>query len=125
MGKTALILGVIAGLFSIALWFVLVFYNPYTTSTFDSVAVSTFFMLLLPACLAIISSLMNKKHLMLIAFIWSLPFSLYLALTPGIFSWFIASCIAYFISFFLMLFRSVKDKDNKLNFRTPILEIKP
>lgn len=115
MRKTALILGVIAGLFSIALWFVLVFYNPYTTSTSDSVAVSTFYMLFLPACLAIISSWMNKKYLMLIAFIWSLPFSLYLAFTPGIFSWFIASCIAYFVSFFLMLFRSVKDKNHKEN----------
>lgn len=111
MRKTGLALGVTAGLFSIVLWIILVFYNPYTASSSKVVAVNTFVMLFLPACLAIISSIMNKKYLMLAAFIWSLPISLYLMLTPGIFSWFIASCIAYFICFLLTFF-SKKKREN-------------
>ncbi|MFC6039992.1 hypothetical protein ACFPYN_11225 [Paenisporosarcina macmurdoensis] len=93
------ILGVIAGVFSIFLWIMLVFYNPYTGSSSEDVAINTFFTLCLPACLAITSSFMNKKYLMLIAFIWSLPISLYVMLTPGIFAWFIVPCITYFICF--------------------------
>lgn len=103
MRKTVLILGTMAGLSSIALWVVLVFYNPYTPSASDGLAATTLLMLVLPACLAIISSLIHKKYLMLMAFIWSLPLSLYLAFTPGIFAWFFASCIAYFVSFLLMV----------------------
>jgi hypothetical protein len=113
-----LILGVIAGVFSIVLWMVLVFYNPYTTSGFDNVAVNTFFMLCLPACLAIISSFMKKKYLMLIAFIWSLPISLYLMLTPGIFAWFIAPSMIYFICFLFMLLAKNKSVINSLSIFT-------
>ncbi|MFD1736656.1 hypothetical protein ACFSCX_08760 [Bacillus salitolerans] len=115
MRITGLTLGVIAGLFSIVLWIVLVFYNPYTASSSEDVAGNTFVMLFLPACLAIISSFMNKKYLMLIAFIWSLPISLYLMFTPGIFAWFIASCITYFICFLLMLFPKNIRENNSLD----------
>ena len=96
------------------LWIVLVFYNPYTGSSPEDMAANTFVTLCLPACLAIISSIMNKKHLMLIAFIWSLPISLYVMMTPGIFAWFIAPCITYFICFILMLFYKNKSETNSL-----------
>lgn len=109
MKIAALFLGVIASLFSILLWIVFVFYNPYASSTADAAA-NTFVMLCLPACLAFISTVMYKQYLMLIAFIWSLPISLYLSLTPGIFAWFIAPCIAYFICFLLMIIPRVKAK---------------
>lgn len=108
--KTAFLLGVIAGLFSIALWIVLVFYNPYAPADFDETAVNTFIMLVLPAFLAIIACLLNKKSLIFIAFVWSLPISLYMMLTPGIFAWFIVSCAAYFISFLLMIYPTMKEK---------------
>ena len=64
--------------------------------------INTFFMLFLPACLAIIASLITKKFLMLLAFVWSLPLSLYLVLTPGIFALFGITCITYLISFLFM-----------------------
>ncbi|GLB61847.1 hypothetical protein [Cytobacillus sp. NCCP-133] len=112
MRVTGLTLGVIAGLFSIVLWIVLVFYNRYTASSSGDMAGNTFVMLFLPACLAIISSFMNKKYLMLIAFIWSLPISLYLMFTPGIFAWFVASCITYFICFLLMHFPKNKREND-------------
>jgi len=109
------ILGVIAGVFSIVLWIMLVFYNPYTRSGSEDMATTTFVTLCLPACLAIVSSFMNKKYLMLIAFIWSLPISLYVMLTPGIFAWFIAPCISYLICFLLMLFSKKKSGINSLS----------
>ncbi len=115
MKITGLILGVIAGLCSIFLWIVLVFYNPYTTTTSEAMAANTFVMLCLPACLAIISSLMYKKYLLLIAFIWSLPISLYLMFTPGSFAWFIVPCISYFICFLIMILTKNKSVINSLN----------
>ncbi|MFT4416795.1 hypothetical protein ACLM5H_23305 [Fredinandcohnia humi] len=97
------ILGVIAGILSIFLWFILSFYNPYSNPTDFEPIVNTFFMLFLPACLAIIASLKFKKFLMLIAFFWSLPISLYLIGTPGIFALFGITSISYLISFLFML----------------------
>ncbi|WP_419962477.1 hypothetical protein [Psychrobacillus sp. BM2] len=120
MRTIGLILGVKAGVYSIVLWVLLVFYNPYTGSSPENVAVNTFVMLCLPACLAIIAAFMEKKYLMLIAFIWSLPISLYVMLTPSIFAWFIASCITYFICYLLMLLpknKSMgKNKSRLVNF---------
>jgi hypothetical protein len=81
-------------------------------SNSEAMAANTFAMLCFPAYLAIISSLMHKKYLMLIAFIWSLPVSLYLMFTPGIFAWFIASCIIYFICFLIMLLTKNKSAIN-------------
>lgn len=65
---------------------------------------ATFLMLLLPAFLAIIASMTSKQLWLLIAFIWSFPFSLYLVVTPGIFVLFGVTCIIYLISFLLMTF---------------------
>lgn len=95
--KTSIFLGVMAGISSILLWIELNFYNHET-----DVKINTFFMLFLPACLAIIASLITKKFLMLLAFVWSLPLSLYLVLTPSIFALFGITCITYLISFLFM-----------------------
>jgi len=100
-------LGLVGGFSSIALWFLFAFYNPYSSPTTDSMA-TTFFMLFLPACLAISSTITSKKSLMLIAFAWSFPFSFYLVLTPGIFAFFGVTCVIYLICF--IFFRSPKSK---------------
>ncbi len=84
--KPSVILGIFSGLTSICLWVVLNYVNPYSNVRETGVNISTLFMLLLPACLMIFSSLTSKRSLMLFAFIWSLPFSLYFAMTPGIFA---------------------------------------
>lgn len=102
--NTSKLLGLSAGSFSIILWIMLNFYNPYSNPNEVEPMLTTFFMLLLPACLAIIASITSKPSLLLIAFVWSLPFSLYLVLTPGIFVLFGATCITYLISFLLMKF---------------------
>ncbi|PKG27598.1 hypothetical protein CWS20_17885 [Cytobacillus horneckiae] len=100
--KTSIFLGVIAGVSSIFLWFVLNFYNPYSNLTDSEPMINTFFMLFLPACLAIIASLTSKIFLMLIVFLWSLPISLYLFFTPSIFALFGLTSIFYLISLLLM-----------------------
>lgn len=78
-------LGGMAGLSSISLWLVLVFFNPYSSAAAGT-AIITFTMLLLPACCAIIAAIYPNSTGMLIAFLWSLPISAYLAATPGIFA---------------------------------------
>jgi hypothetical protein len=105
-------MGFIAGILSLSLWLILIFFNPYSTPDPDS-AVTTFFMLFLPACLAIFATVTSRKFLMLIAFLWSLPISLYLIGTPGIFALFGATSISYLISFLLIVFAMKRRKDRK------------
>lgn len=102
MPKVSAILGAISGALSIWLWVIFSFFNPYSNATEIDPILNLFIMLCLPACLAIISSIMTKKSFMLIAFIWSLPISLYVAMTPSIFALFSVTCFAYLISYFLM-----------------------
>ncbi len=59
-------------------------------------------MLFLPACVAIFASVKTKLPLLLISFIWSLPISLYVYFTPGIFSMFGVTSLAYLFSFILI-----------------------
>ena len=103
MKKISRILGIIAGLSSISLWLVLVFFNPYSSDDGARIAVITFTMLLLPACLAIIAAIQPNSTGMLIASVWSLPVSAYLAMTPGIFAYFGLSSVIYLVSFIMML----------------------
>jgi hypothetical protein len=100
--KSGLFLGLMAGIFSIFLWFILIFFNPYSTPG-PNFALITFSMLFLPSCLAIYASFTLRKYLMLIAFLWSLPISLYLIGSPGVFALFGITSLLYIISFFFML----------------------
>jgi hypothetical protein len=56
-------------------------------------------MILLPALFALISSFVAVP-LILISFVWALPFSLYLWMSSGV-MWFAASCFAYLVSAYL------------------------
>jgi hypothetical protein len=103
--KLSALLGLLAGVLSICLWLIFSFFNPYTNATDIEPILNTFIMLCLPACLAIISSLKSKKIFMLIAFIWSLPISLYVTMTSSIFALFGVTCLAYLLSYTLMLLK--------------------
>jgi uncharacterized protein YqhQ len=103
MQRKSALLGFIAGALSIYLWFLLNFANPYTNqAAIDGTMIVTLAMLVLPACLGIISFIFSKKVFMLIAFIWSFPLSLYLLATPGIFLLFGITSFTYLISYLLM-----------------------
>ncbi|MBU8878685.1 hypothetical protein BGM26_06735 [Bacillus sp. FJAT-29790] len=102
MRKKYSIIGLIAGLLSILLWLILNFFNPYSNLINGGTTFVSFVMLVLPGCLAIISFSISKKLFMLVAFIWSLPLSLYLLMTPGIFLIFGITSFTYLISYILM-----------------------
>ncbi|MCK1998636.1 hypothetical protein MPH47_15635 [Psychrobacillus psychrodurans] len=102
MLKKSSLLGLVAAIISIVLWMLLNFFNPYSNGTSNDTTLITLFMLVLPATLAIISSFTARKSLMLIAFIWSLPISLYMLMTPGIFLLFGITSFCYLLSYILM-----------------------
>lgn len=103
MKKFARVLGLVAGIISIILWIILHFYNPYVDTTEGMLSLRQSIMtLLLPAILAIAASLSANYIFLFIAFLWSLPMSLYVAFTPGIFALFAVTCVAYFISYILI-----------------------
>lgn len=91
-------IGMFSSLGAIALWLVLNFINPYNSEpASNDVLVRTGLFLLAPACVALIGSIINKRIIMFIAFFWSLPISLYLAMTPSIFKLFIVTSLATFL----------------------------
>lgn len=104
MEKLGKSIGILSSLISICLWAIFIFFNPYgTTSTLSGETIAiTYIMLLFPAIVAMIVALFNKPFYMLGAFIWSLPVSLYVMLTPSIFKLFGMTCLLYFVSFFLL-----------------------
>ncbi|MEH7342388.1 hypothetical protein V7122_00630 [Bacillus sp. JJ1532] len=102
MQKKSSFIGLIAGMASIILWLVFHFFNPYSNQISYESMFTTFLMLVLPACLAIYSFYKSKKLYMLIAFIWSLPLSLYMLLTPGVFLLFGITSVMYLLSYVLM-----------------------
>ena len=95
-------IGLVAAIGSIILWIILNFFNPYSYQASYDTTFITLFMLVLPAFAAIFSYYRSKTIFMLIAFIWSLPLSLYLLMTPGIFLLFGITSFTYLISYILM-----------------------
>ncbi|NOU94183.1 hypothetical protein GC093_13290 [Paenibacillus sp. LMG 31456] len=100
--KISSILGITAGIISMILWCIFSFVNPYSNRFEPDAALITFIMLCLPACLAILSAILQQRALMIVSFIWSIPVSLYFTLTPGIFALFGVNSLAYLITFLLM-----------------------
>ncbi len=107
--KYAAHLGILSSLVSIALWLIFVFYNPYNSEQVsNNVLLRSGLFLLAPACLALIGSIIKNRIIMFIAFIWSLPISLYLAMTPSFFNLFIVTSICYLFSAIWMRNRQKK-----------------
>lgn len=94
-------LGYPAGAGTVLLWIMLVFINPYSTQINRSSIVITFIMLLLPALLFAAGLAMQRGLLLLIAFLWSLPYSLYMAMSPGVFLLFGFTCLLYLLCYVL------------------------
>lgn len=96
-------LGVFAGLATIILWAILIFFNPYRSIALSGETFAIIFtMILFPALIAIISVILNKPFFMLGAFVWALPYSLYFMLTPSIFKLFGVTCFLYLVSFLIL-----------------------
>lgn len=99
------LIGYMSSLMTVFLWFILIFINPYAVVTQYSSILISLTMLLLPAGLLALGVFLNRSLYMLIAFIWSLPYSLYMLFSPGIFMLFGISCLTYLFCF--VLFRVV------------------
>ncbi|MFC5648527.1 hypothetical protein ACFPYJ_05175 [Paenibacillus solisilvae] len=113
ISKPAFYLGLGAGIVSIALWVIFNFYNPYSNSSGDTVT-RTFIMLVLPAVAAITAVLLSIRILMMIAFLWSLPISLYLSLASiSIFSILAVACALYLVSYLLMKAKAYQQTPSK------------
>lgn len=95
MGIVRLI-GIAASFGTIVLCLILCFFNPYAQTGEPLLMASAF--LLVPACLELIAVLVKKPGLMFIAFFWSLPLSLYMAMTPGIFAMFGVTSLMYLVT---------------------------
>ncbi|CAG7639769.1 hypothetical protein PAECIP111802_02578 [Paenibacillus allorhizosphaerae] len=96
-------LGILSSLGTIVLWLVLNFNNPYNSASLSNdVLIRTGVFLLAPAFVAVIGSIFRKRFTMLVAFFWSLPLSIYLAMTPSIFKLFIVTSLCYLLSGILM-----------------------
>ncbi len=103
MQKTGVVIGVISGSISIILWIVLHFFNPYSVEVSEILPFrQTIVTLLLPAILAGVAALTERRIFLFIAFLWSLPISFYFLLTESIFSLFALTCVGYLISFFFI-----------------------
>lgn len=95
------VIGGASGVASMLLWCILNFFNPYTGEMNGSAALNTFIMLFLPGCLSLIAIIYSYRLLLLIAFVWSVLPSLYLAGTPGIFAWFGVTSLGYLFAYLL------------------------
>ncbi|WP_442600673.1 hypothetical protein [Paenibacillus sp. KN14-4R] len=102
-------LGYATGIFSIILWIILVYVNPFSPVEMSRSSMNiTLTMLALPACLFIIGINRSRSSILLIAFIWSFPYSLYMLRTPGIFLLFGVTSLMYLICFILFRLHKVR-----------------
>ncbi|MCZ8516360.1 hypothetical protein O9H85_29010 [Paenibacillus filicis] len=96
--KTAVTVGVGASLFTMLLWIRLALFNLYGGLEGAYAFWPSFWLMLLPAVLALISSARRSPLGLGIAWLWSLPMGLLLAAARTPFSWFAAAVLLYFIA---------------------------
>ncbi|WP_242831336.1 hypothetical protein [Desulfitobacterium dehalogenans] len=107
IGRVGAFIGLAASVSGIILWAIL--------NIFKEVLPITFVGLGLPAILGLVASIYGVIWLMYVVFIYSLPLSLYLVMTPSAFRPFLLVSLGYLASAILLtLDRRARDKD-KLN----------
>lgn len=94
LGRIGAFVGFVASLSGIILWTI--------PNIFINLIPITFVGLGLPAILGLIASLYGTTWLMYVVFIYSLPLSLYVAMTPSIFRFFLFVSLGYLASAVLL-----------------------
>lgn len=94
----------IGGILAIIIWVNLTYIRPYNNPTLAGPLPYPFFLLFMPACLAIFSSLKCNQKWMFVTFLWSLPMSLFMVSMPDISSLYGIISILYFYNFLLIRF---------------------
>ncbi len=100
--KRTSFVGIIGALFAITVWVNFTYLNPYDNPTMAGPLPYPFFLLFLPACLAIYSSLTRNQKWMFVTFLWSVPMSMFMYAMPDISSLFSMISVFYFSSFILI-----------------------
>lgn len=94
-------IGLMASIGCILLCLILLYWNPYsgTPPERGTVLILTV-MVILPACLGVAASMFKLRALMIIVFIWSVPYCLYIAVAsiPSIFNLFGVVLLGYLVS---------------------------
>lgn len=96
--QAAVSIGIGASLFTVLLWMRLVIFNPNGGLEGAYAFWPSFWLMLLPAALALISSIRLCPLGLGAAWLWSLPLGLLLAASSGPFSWFAAAVFLYFVA---------------------------
>lgn len=89
-----LLIGLIGSLMSLVVCFDYIFVKSYKGLDF-----LLFLLIMLPAICALVTSFVLPP-IILVPFIWSLPFSIYLLVASDV-KWFAVSCVAYLLSAYL------------------------
>lgn len=97
IGRVGVLVGIVASVSGIALSVILCLLNPYVGGIAKETIPVALFGLGLPALMVGVASLYGMFWLSCVAFIYSLPLSLYLAGTPGLFRFFLPVSIGYLI----------------------------
>ncbi|MFF2091352.1 hypothetical protein [Paenibacillus sp. NPDC058174] len=106
--KLTNLIGYTASISTILLWIIFVWVNPYGPGLEKTSAFITFMMLVLPAVIFGTGLMLEKSMILLAAYIWSFPYSMYMVVTPGVFMLFGMTSFIYFICFMMYRLRGVK-----------------
>jgi len=98
IGRIGVFVGIVAAVSGLVLSVILGLFNPYVGGIAKEAIPVAFIGLGLPAILGFIASLYGTTWLMYVVFIYTLPVSLYLAATPGIFRFFIFVTFGYLLA---------------------------
>ncbi len=101
-------IGYAASVVTVGLWAVLLWFNPYFNGLDRISFLITLIMLVLPAVLFSVGLALSRSLILLISFIWSFPYSLYMLLTPSIFKLFGVTCFIYLLCFVLFRVNKIK-----------------
>ncbi|MDT3429128.1 ABC-type Fe3+ transport system permease subunit [Paenibacillus forsythiae] len=102
------LIGYMASAATLVLSVILIWLNPYFEGMDKVSMYITLGMLMLPGIVFAIGLFLHRSSILLISFIWSFPYSMYMLLTPGIFLMFGITNFVYLLCFVLFRINKIK-----------------
>lgn len=97
--KIIKLIGYCSSLLTFILWIILVWFNPYVEGMNQDGILISLIVLVFPALLFVFGLFLSRSMFLLISFIWSFPYSLYMLFTPSIFLLFGVTNLIYLLCF--------------------------
>ncbi|WP_133257527.1 hypothetical protein [Paenibacillus montanisoli] len=91
------LIGYSASALSIVCWLFLAWQDPYFEGMNQVDPLQSFLLLVLPACLFGVGLLQSRVIMMLAAFVWSVPFSVFMLFSSSGYALFGVMCIGYLV----------------------------